>query len=111
MSATALLVLHILIRSPPELDHPPRTFPPPLDSATSYAMRRAINGPITERIEPPEDIITRPLDDLEGTKETYTRDNRPYLTEYLYAHYQGEKYSSKFFRLPSPAVFDSRKLG
>ena len=74
-------------------------------------MRRAINGPITERIEPPEDIITRPLDDLEGTKETYTRDNRPYLTEYLYAHYQGEKYSSKFFRLPSPAVFDSRKLG
>ena len=63
-------------------------------------MRRAINGPVTERVEPPDNIITRPLDDLEGTKGTYTHDNRPFLTEYLYVDYQAEKHRSECF-LPS----------
>jgi len=69
------------------------------DMGARYVMRRAINGPVTERLEPPDDIIARPLDDLEGANGTYTRDNRPYLTEYLYVHYQGEKYS-KWWTLP-----------
>jgi len=61
------------------------------DIGRRYVMRRAINGPVTERVEPPDNIITRPLDDLEGTKGTYTHDNRPFLTEYLYVDYQAEK--------------------
>jgi len=67
-------------------------------------MRRAINGPVTERVEPPDDIITYPLDDLEGSKGEYTRDNRPFLLEYLYVHYQGEKYRRKFLQLSSNSL-------
>jgi len=75
-------------------------------------MRRAINGPVTERLEPPDDIITRPLDDLEGTKGTYTRDYRPYLAEALYVHYQGEKYSSEYFsHLTQPFIFSLIDFG
>jgi len=69
------------------------------DSGVRFVMRRAINGPITERVEPPDGITIHPLDDLEGTKETYNRDNRPYLTEYLYVHYKREKYM-KWWSLP-----------
>jgi len=70
----------------------------PLNDPQSYVMRRAINGPVTERVEPPDNIITRPLDDLEGTKGTYTHDNRPFLTEYLYVDYQAEKHRSECFQ-------------
>lgn len=74
-------------------------------------MRRAINGPVTERIEPTEYIVTRPLDDLDGSKEgkdgrgSYNRDTRPYLIEYLYNHYQVR------FVLPSfmPVLFVFRQ--
>jgi hypothetical protein len=59
-------------------------------------MRRATNGPVTERLEPADDILTFPLDDPNGTKGAYNRDNRPILIEYLYVHYQGEKYSCEF---------------
>lgn len=63
-------------------------------------MRRAINGPVTERLEPPQEILTFPLDDHEGTSGTYNRDNRPLLIEFLYVHYQGEKYSRERFNIP-----------
>lgn len=64
------------------------------DSGLRSVMRRAVNGPVTERIEPTQYIITRPMDDLDGSKEgkdgrgQYNRDTRPYLIEYLYNHYQ-----------------------
>lgn len=75
-----------------------------------YVMRRAVNGPVTERVEPPDEIVTLPLDDLEGTGGTYHRDNRPYLLEYLYVHYQGEKYTRRFSFLTSyrPVFFVAR---
>jgi hypothetical protein len=57
-----------------------------------------------ERVEPPDEIITLPLDDLAGTNGMYNRDNRPFLLEYLYVHYQGEKYSGKFFLLFTPLL-------
>ncbi|KAF8320046.1 hypothetical protein DL93DRAFT_2153074 [Clavulina sp. PMI_390] len=69
------------------------------DSGRRLVMRRAINGPVVERVEPTDYIILNPLDDLEGKKDTYTRDNRPYLIEYLYNHYQNEKHQ-KWWKLP-----------
>lgn len=63
-----------------------------------YVMRRAINGPVTERIEPPDEIVVPPLDDLEGANGPYSRDDHPYIIEYLYIHYQVEKYASEYQR-------------
>jgi len=72
-------------------------------------MRRAINGPVTERLEPADDILTFPLDDPDGTKGVYNRDNRPILIEYLYVHYQGEKYSS-WWALPEQPLKKGERL-
>jgi hypothetical protein len=55
-----------------------------------YLMRRAPRGPVTERLEPEEPRVVAPLKSLPGW--TYDMQNRPWLREGLYSHFQAEKY-------------------
>ena len=60
-------------------------------------MRRTRGGPVTERIEPVEHILIPATVPHEGW--VYSNGNRPWLREYMYNHYQGEKYAS-WYKLP-----------
>ena len=54
-----------------------------------YAMRRAANGPVTERLEPEEPVFLRPVPP--GDDETVVpqaRNDQPLLFEFLYNHFQ-----------------------
>lgn len=63
-------------------------------------MRRAISGPVTERLEPRQHIVILPIDDLDGKE--YNIGNRPHLIEYLYSHHQVcEVSSQQLHRLPN----------
>ena len=54
-----------------------------------YTMRRAKNGPVTERTEPNDPIVVPPKD----LTTDFDTTNRPFLVELLYVHFQGEKYT------------------
>ncbi|KAF9515859.1 hypothetical protein BS47DRAFT_1341465 [Hydnum rufescens UP504] len=64
-----------------------------------YAMRRAKNGPVTDRMEPDDVIVLPPKD---GSMD-FDRYNRPFFVEFLYVHFQVEKYA-KWWDLPQRAV-------
>jgi len=81
----------------------------PRGEGKRYVMRRAPNGPVTERVEPDDPIIVYPSEYLEAEHTTdlnsspYDRHNRPVLTEFLYVHFQGEKYAD-WWDLPSRPI-------
>ncbi|KAF8333036.1 uncharacterized protein EI90DRAFT_3153808 [Cantharellus anzutake] len=71
-----------------------------------YVMRRAANGPVTERLEPAEPIFMRPpsgnlKNDPNANKEA--RSGQPILFEFLYNHFQVEKFQ-KWWILPDTAL-------
>ncbi|KAF8320047.1 hypothetical protein DL93DRAFT_2094499 [Clavulina sp. PMI_390] len=65
-------------------------------------IRRAINGPVVERIEPQRYRLIPPYNVLEHEREL-SKEYDPYLIEFLYNHYQGEKYS-RWWKLPTEAL-------
>lgn len=61
-----------------------------------YLMRRAPNGPVTERFEPEHPLLVRVPPGKEDTNAQYSTGNRPWLREGLYNHFQHEKYRGTF---------------
>lgn len=57
-----------------------------------FLMRRAPNGPVTERIEPEHPLLVRVPPGKEDMNTQYNTGNRPWLREGLYNHFQHEKY-------------------
>ena len=60
-------------------------------------MRRTRGGPVVERFEPVDYTLVPATIPHEGW--VYSQGNRPWVREFMYNHYQGEKYAS-WYALP-----------